>query len=103
MEDRLPPLRLLRTPTGWLPITMSLAALGLVLQHVARHGLGRQADEGTAAHLWQLLMAGQLPIGMWFVARWLPRAPKAGAVVLALQSLTFAASLAALWWMEHAR
>lgn len=103
MPESVQPVRPFRTPSAWLPIAMSLVALGLVLQHVARAGVGREADEGTEAHLWQLLMAGQLPIGMWFVARWLPRAPKAGALVLAAQTLAFAASLAALWWMEHPR
>ena len=41
---------------------MSVAALALVLGHVAIFGTARQADEGTAAHLWQLLMAGRLQV-----------------------------------------
>ena len=30
-------------------------------------------DEGTIAHLWQLLMAGQLPVLAFFAIKWLPR------------------------------
>jgi hypothetical protein len=41
---------------------MSLAALALVLGHVAIAGPGREADEGTAAHVFQLLMIAQVPI-----------------------------------------
>ena len=75
-----------------LPIAMSLLALGIVIFHVVASGRAHQADEGAAAHLWQILMAGQLPIIAWFSVRWLPRTPKPALVVLALQ---FAAGLAA--------
>ena len=44
-------------PLPWIPIGMSLAALALVLGHIALYGTAREADEGAAAHLWQLLMA----------------------------------------------
>jgi len=45
---------------------MSLAAISLILGHIAIFGVSRQPDEGTAAHLWQLLMVGQLPIVAFF-------------------------------------
>ena len=90
----------IRHPSGWLPIAMSLAACSLVLQHVVRQ-LPPETDEGTAAHLWQILMAAQVPIVFWVAASRLPREPKRGAIVLALQACAFAASLALLWWMEH--
>ena len=43
------------------------------------------ADEGTAAHIWQILMAGQIPIIVFFAIRWLPRTPKDALLVLVLQ------------------
>ncbi len=52
----------LKHPSAFLPIAMSLLAVAVILTHIARFGTAPQADEGTAAHLWQLLMAGQLPI-----------------------------------------
>lgn len=64
---------------------MSLVALGIVLGHIAIFGTAREADEGTAAHLWQLLMAGQIPIIAIFAIGWLPRAPRQAMLVLALQ------------------
>jgi hypothetical protein len=54
---------------------MSLTALALVIGHILLIGTARQADEGAEAHLWQLLMAAQVPVIGFFAVRWLPRAP----------------------------
>ena len=62
----------LRHPSAFLPVTMSLLAIAVVITHIVFFGTARQPDEGTAAHLWQLLMAGQLPIVGFFAIRWLP-------------------------------
>ena len=75
----------IRHPSAFLPIAMSLLALLLVLFHIARYGTAREADEGTVAHLWQLLMALQIPIIAWFGLRWLPVSPRSAITVLALQ------------------
>jgi hypothetical protein len=76
---------LLKRPSALLPLIMSAAALAIVIAYATMFGTARQADEGTAAHLWQLLMAGQLPIIAFFALRWLPAEPKRALVVLALQ------------------
>ena len=72
-------------PSAWLPMAMSLASLAVVLTHIAYFGTAREADQGTAAHIWQLLMAAQVPIVVYFALRWVPRSPDRGFVVLALQ------------------
>jgi len=77
--------RLLRRPSAFAPIAMSSAALLTIAVHVARAGIAPQADEGAAAHVWQLLMAGQLPVVALFALKWLPEAPRPAAGVLALQ------------------
>jgi hypothetical protein len=77
---------LFREPTGYLPIVMSVAALGMIVWYVAAHGVVHQADEGAQAHLWQILVAGQLPIAGYFALRWLPSATRAALVVLAVQA-----------------
>ena len=64
---------------------MSLGALTVVLVHVALVGTAREADEGTAAHIWQLLMAAQVPVVAFFALKWLPRAPRQALPVFALQ------------------
>jgi hypothetical protein len=69
-----------------VPIAMSLAALGvLAAALLLGWGQSRDGDEGTAAHLWQLLMAGQLPVIAYFALRWLSVAPREGVIVLTAQ------------------
>ncbi len=47
---------MVRHPSALAPMAMSIAALALVLGHIAIYGHAREADEGATAHLWQLLM-----------------------------------------------
>ena len=76
---------MLKHPTAFLPMAMSFAALATVLMFVALHGTAPQADEGAAAHLWQLLMAAQVPIVLFFVIKWLPQSPRQAVPILGLQ------------------
>ena len=72
---------------------MSGAALAIVLVHLALFGAARQADEGTEAHLWQLLMVGQIPIIAFFVLTRVTRDLTSALGVLGVQA---AAALAAI-------
>ena len=76
---------ILKVPSAFLPLAMSFGALATVLIYVAMFGPTPQADEGTAAHIWQILMAGQIPIIAFFTIKWLPRTPKQAVLVLVLQ------------------
>jgi len=91
----------LKQPGAFIPIAMSMAALLTVLYHLATFGTARQTDEGAAAHIWQLLMAGQLPVVAFYAVKWLPRAPGTALQVLALQvgaALTALAPVYLLGW-----
>jgi len=90
----------LEKPSAWIPLAMSFAALALVLGHVALFGAVREADEGTAAHLWQILMAGQVPIVAFFAIKWLPQIPRQTLVILALQALAALAALAPVFLLN---
>ena len=79
------PFSLLKRPSGFLPVAMSLAALTTVLIFLALHGPAPQEDEGAAAHIWQILMAAQAPIVLFFAIKWMPQSPRQAAPVLALQ------------------
>lgn len=79
---------------------MSLAALSLVLGHLAIYGGARQADEGAAAHLWQLLMAGQIPIIAFFAIKWLPRTAGPALLVLGLQAVAGLAAAAPVFLLN---
>ena len=91
---------ILKHPSAFLPIAMSLLAVGVAVTHIALFGTARQPDEGTAAHLWQLLMAGQMPIILFFAIRWLPRAPRYALPVLALQAAAAVAALAPVYLLH---
>ncbi len=90
----------IKHPSGFLPVAMSLTALATVLVHVAMFGVAREADEGAAAHIWQLLMAGQVPIVAYFAIKWLPRAPRQALPILALQILAALAALAPVFYLK---
>ena len=79
---------------------MSLTALALVLVHIAIFGAVREADEGATAHLWQLLMAGQIPVLAFFAIQWLPRAPRLALQVLVLQAAAALASVAPVFYFN---
>ena len=77
----------LKRPSALIPLAMSFAALSVVLGHIAIFGVTHETDEGTAAHVWQLLMAGQIPVIAFFALKWLPRSPREALLVLLLQAV----------------
>lgn len=89
-----------RKPSAVIPMAMSFAALGAVLVHLAIAGTAPQADEGTAAHLWQLLVAAQMPLLLFFAIQWLPRAHRKALYVMGLQAVALAASMAPVFLLK---
>jgi hypothetical protein len=90
----------MKQPSAFLPLAMSLAALATVLMRIAMFGMAREADEGSAAHVWQLLMAAQVPIVAFFVTKWLPRSPRQAGYILALQAGAASAALAPVFLLN---
>ena len=91
---------MLKKPSAFFPVAMSLAALATVLIHIALFGAAREADEGTAAHIFQLLLLVQLPIVAFFAIKWLPRFPRPALLVLALQAVAGLAALAPVFFFH---
>lgn len=91
----------LRHWSAWVAIAIPLFLLGLGLRHVAVYGITHDADEGTEAHLFQLLMPVQLLVMGYFAVTWVPRVPRAALVVLALQAAAAGAVFALVFWLEH--
>jgi hypothetical protein len=81
---------MMKKPSAFLPVAMSLTALVIVLVHVAIYGAAREADEGAAAHLWQL------PVLLFFAVRWAPHSPRQALPMMALQAAVVVAALAAV-------
>jgi len=101
-------LSLLKKPSGFVPVLMSVAALSLLVGYIVtgphapnlitENGVTRE-DEGAAAHLWQLLMGLQLPIIFFFAVRWLPRQPKAAVMVLVMQFVAGVSAAFPVWYL----
>jgi hypothetical protein len=89
--------RMIRRPSAIMPLALAGAALLTIVVHVALHGTAPQPDEGAAAHIWQLLMAAQLPALGYFAIRWLPEEPGAALRVLALHVVAILAALAPVY------
>ena len=95
------PLTVWKHPSAFLPLVMSFGALALVVAVLVTQGRAPQPDENTAAHIWQILMASQVPIILFFAAKWVTRAPRVAGPVLALQigaALAAAAPVFLLGW-----
>ena len=59
-----------------------------------------EADEGTAAHLWQILMAAQLPIMAFFALKYVPQKPKQALLILALQMVAALTACAPVFFLK---
>jgi hypothetical protein len=86
-------LTLVRKPSAWLPIALSVAASALVLGYLMIGGNGQQSDEGALAHVWQILMVVQLPVIAYFAFKWLPTTPKPAWAVISLQVASAVAAI----------
>jgi hypothetical protein len=96
---------MMRRPSAYLPVAMSLAALAMVLGAVAvglaRGGhIVRDPDEGSVAHLFQILMTVQWPITLFFVVKWLRRAPRQTLGVLGLQAAAWLAGCVPVYFLH---
>jgi len=92
--------KMIKHPSAFLPVAMSFAALAMVLGHVVMFGVAREADEGTAAHIFQLLMVAEVPIVAFFAIKWLPRFPRQALQVLAVQAGAVLAALAPVFFLN---
>ena len=96
---------MMRRPSAYLPVAMSLFCLAMVLGALAiglaRGGhIVRDADEGATAHIFQLLMTAQLPVVLFFAVKWMRRAPRETLRVLALQAGAWLASCAPIYLLH---
>ena len=78
-----------------VPLVCSALAFAIVMANVVA-GVPPQADENASAHLWQMLMAGQLPLVLLFLvtADWRSRTPW---LVTGLQLLAMGMAAFPVW------
>jgi len=92
---------ILKVPAAWLPILMSGIVIASIIWHLANFGLAHQTDEGTAAHLFQILMPVQVPIIGFFAAKWLPVDSRWAVKVLIAQLGLMAVIVATVFFIDH--
>lgn len=78
-----------------VPLLFSAIAFAVVIANMVA-GVAPQPDEDASAHIWQLLMAAQLPLVLLFVATadWRSKTPF---LVLGAQLLGIAIACAPVW------
>lgn len=92
-------LLLVKKASALIPVVMSLMAMVLVAIQVLLHGWRPEPDEGAIAHLYQLLVIGQIPVIAFFGIRWLWQAPLQGLCVLVPQGIALAAAVVPVYAM----
>jgi hypothetical protein len=91
---------LMRKPSAWLPMVLSLATLTLIVVYVGLVGVVRHEDEGVPARLFQLLMVVEAVAIAFFAIRWVPEAPRPAIAILALQLLLAAIPVGTIIFLE---
>jgi hypothetical protein len=90
----------LKEPLAFIPIVCSLAALAMTTIVISLNGVVREADEGPAAHLFQLLMVASFVMSIAFVIRWLVRDPWQTLRILAIQIVAVLFALAPVFYFK---
>jgi hypothetical protein len=96
---------MLRRPSAFLPVVMSLSCLAMLLGAILiglmdHNPVHREHDEGPLAHIFQLLMTIQMPIVLFFVIKWLRRAPGQTLGILGLQAGAWLAACAPVYLLH---
>lgn len=89
---------LVRKPSGVIPIAMSALAFVTVMSAVTLFGAKPEPDEGAVAHIFQILIAGQLPFLAWFAFHWLRSDFRSAFSVMVLQGAAIAIALFPVWY-----
>lgn len=91
---------LARAPSAYLPLAMSALALMLVLGSVLLFGAARQPDEGAAAHLFQLLVIGQVPLVAWSLFHRMKGNKAVALAIFGLQGGVLVLALFPVWYLN---
>ena|SRR3989344_3225109 len=94
---------IIKHPSAWIPVALSLAMLIFILSYIAMNGVPApdpEADEGIAAHLFQIWLVLEVLMVGFFAIKWLPKKPKQAIVVLTLQIAAVIAACAPVFLLE---
>lgn len=85
---------LVRKPSAFIPFAMSFCAIAMIAGALALGLAKSEADESALAHIFRLLLIGQLPILLFFAGKWLALDWKPALGILALQLTAICAAVA---------
>ena len=94
---------LIKKPSAWLPIAIPLAFLAYILTYLAIQGVPTpdpNADEGTAAHLFQLWLVLEPFMLGFFALKWFSKSPKQTALILSIQIVAALAACAPVFLLK---
>ena len=92
---------LFKRPSAIIPIALSLGVLAALLVSFAIFGFPhREADEGTAAHLFQIWLVLEVIGVAFFAIRYLPQKPMQAFLILALQVVAVIAACAPVFLLN---
>ncbi len=75
-----------KKPSAWIPLALSIGILVMEFSFLVFADPAQpQADEGVAAHLFQLWLVAEFFLVGFFAFRWVPQAPRQALPILALQ------------------
>lgn len=90
---------LLKKPSAFIPLLMPLIALTIVLVHFEFVGIVHERDEGTLAHIFQLLIIVQIPFVIIFLFSWVNKKPKQTLLILAIQVITGMVAIGVVYFL----
>jgi len=92
---------IIKKPSAWIPIAMSLIVLITMLICFAIFGVPvRQHDEGTGAHLFQIWLVLEVLMVSFFAIKWLPQRPKQALLVLVIQIIAALIACAPVFYFK---
>ena len=92
---------LIKKPSAWLPVVLSLGVLGIMLISFAMFGIPvREKDEGAGAHLFQIWLVLEVAMMAFFAMKWLVLKPKQTLLVLAIQIAAVLAACAPVFYFK---
>jgi hypothetical protein len=92
---------LVKRPSAVIPIALALGVLAALLISFAIFGVPqREADEGTAAHLFQIWLVLEVMSVAFFAIRYLPQKPKQAFSILVLQVVAVIAACAPVFLLN---
>ncbi len=91
---------ILKHPSAWIPVALSVATLVMILSHIAIFGVVHEIDEGTAAHLFQIWLLLEAFMVAFFAIKWLPQRPKQAFFVLVIQIVAVLLACAPVFYFK---